>query len=63
MPDMEIVRTHLSPRCCCTSSVSFTGLVLNFVFNRQRVVDAGQRIRKFHVYNWTRDLNDFALCS
>jgi hypothetical protein len=25
VPDIEIVRTQLSPRCCCTSSVSLTG--------------------------------------
>ena len=25
VPDIEMVRTHRSPRCCCTSSVSVTG--------------------------------------
>ena len=60
MPDMEIVRTHLSPRCCCTSSVSFGGLVLDFVFDGQRVIDAGQCLRKFDVDHRTDDLNNFA---
>src|SRR5262249_32812242 len=36
------------------------GLVMNFVFDGQRVVDAGQFFREFNVYHRTDDLNNFA---
>jgi hypothetical protein len=35
-------------------------LILNFIFDRQGVVDPGQRVRKFHVDDRPDDLNDFA---
>ena len=60
MPDIEIVRTQLSPRCCCTSSVSLTGWPLDRVVDGQRVVDRRQRVGKLDVHHRTDDLNDFA---
>src|SRR5262249_2008016 len=35
-------------------------LVLNLVFDRQRVVDTGKRSGKFNVHHWSSHLNDFA---
>ena len=58
--DMETVRTQLSPRCCCTSSVSLIGLVLDLELDGQRVVDGGQFVREFDIHHRADDLNNFA---
>ena len=41
----------------------FDGLVLNLVIDGQRVVDAGQLLRKFDVHHRTDDSGQFCLCS
>ena len=63
VPDIATVRTQLSPRCCCTSSVSDTGCSCTVNSHVKRVVDRRQLVGKLDVHDRADDLNDFAFDS
>ena len=60
VPDIEMVRTQRSPRCCCTSSVSVTGWSWTVYSTVKAFVIGGQRVRERDVHHRTDDLHDRA---
>ena len=58
--DMATVRTQLSPRCCCTSSVSLRAARSDVVLDGQGVVDRWELVGKLDVHHRADDLNNFA---
>ena len=59
--DMAMARTTPSPRCCWTSSVSFSGLAGGGEFDGERLVDGGHVLRReLDVDDGADDLDDFA---
>ena len=58
--DMATARTQPSPRCCCTSSVSWAGLPFDRVIDGERVVEFGQvAVGEFDIDDGADDLDDF----